>query len=433
MSQLTAGTVSVVNGNATVTAALGVDWTAVTTSCLFVAAAEPDVLYSIIAVNAGASPPTLTLGVPYVGETNALAEYAIHIDFTPNGLPLIGSGDIATRPLLRRMVIILDPIVVGGGGGGGGGGAVNSVFGRSGTIVAQSGDYTMALIADTANFVRMTAAERNKLSLIQDAAQVNPAIATQSEAEAGADNVDMMTALRVAQAITARGGGGGGGGVSTLTPVHVPGNTDVLASGTFRRYQNTTSTAVSVSNTLGSQGECLLIRDPTAGDVTITPIDSLTINGATTPVILDGLALVKGDGGDVVISGDIRVAKTIPGTITFPGAVTFSSPIKVGPVVSTAREITSLPATLGTGDNNSFIAINATGTLNVPVANTLCPNAGDAFACVVVSGTGAITIDGAGGATNVSLVQFDIATIIARNSGSVWVAKAPGTIIAGST
>lgn len=40
-----------------------------------------------------------------------------------------------------------------GGGGGGGGGAITSVFGRTGDVVAQSGDYTYANISGTPVFV----------------------------------------------------------------------------------------------------------------------------------------------------------------------------------------------------------------------------------------------------------------------------------------
>lgn len=48
----------------------------------------------------------------------------------------------------------------------------------------------------------MSAADKVKLNGIATGAQVNPTIATQAQAEAGTDNIAMMTALRVKQAIT---------------------------------------------------------------------------------------------------------------------------------------------------------------------------------------------------------------------------------------
>ena len=57
-----------------------------------------------------------------------------------------------------------------------------------------------------------TSAEKTKLAGVATGAQVNRTIATQAQAEAGADNATDMTPLRVAQAIAALAPGGGGGG-----------------------------------------------------------------------------------------------------------------------------------------------------------------------------------------------------------------------------
>lgn len=64
------------------------------------------------------------------------------------------------------------------GGGGGGGGAVSSVFGRTGTIVAVSGDYTAAQITEVTDKRFMTDAERTKLSGIAAGATVAGACPT---------------------------------------------------------------------------------------------------------------------------------------------------------------------------------------------------------------------------------------------------------------
>jgi len=57
----------------------------------------------------------------------------------------------------------------------GGGGAVSSVFGRTGAVVAASGDYTAAQVSETAAAKIMTAAERTKLSGIETGADVTDA------------------------------------------------------------------------------------------------------------------------------------------------------------------------------------------------------------------------------------------------------------------
>ena len=146
-------------------------------------------------------------------------------------------------------------------GGAGGGGAVDSVFGRTGAVVAASGDYTADEVTETASNKIMTAAERTKLSGVeanatadQTGAEIKTAyeaeadtnaftdaeqnklsgvemfatadqsnteianlyqqvvaFASQAEMEAGTETTERrMSPLRVAQAIAALGGGGGG-------------------------------------------------------------------------------------------------------------------------------------------------------------------------------------------------------------------------------
>ena len=56
---------------------------------------------------------------------------------------------------------------------GGGGGAVNTVFGRSGNVTAQSGDYTQDQVTDGATYKQYSATEKTKLAGIAAGAQVN--------------------------------------------------------------------------------------------------------------------------------------------------------------------------------------------------------------------------------------------------------------------
>lgn len=66
---------------------------------------------------------------------------------------------------------------VAAGGGGGGGGAVDSVFGRTGAVVAVSGDYDASEISETAGLKIMTSAERTKLAGIETAATADQSAA----------------------------------------------------------------------------------------------------------------------------------------------------------------------------------------------------------------------------------------------------------------
>lgn len=418
MTQISTGSVALTFNNTTVTGT-GVDWSSVTTACLFAAAASPDTAYTIVNVNAGGNPPTLTLGAPYQGLTDASAAYAIHKDFTPNfALPLIDAGDIATRPLLRDIVRICDANLGGGPGGG-----VTTVFGRGGAVSAQAGDYTMALITDTGTYVRMLATERTKLSGIADGAQVNPALATQAEAEAGTENTHMMTALRVAQAIQAlaSGGGGGTGGYVPLDAMDIAAATDVPGSGTWRRYLSASGCAITLDGTLGAEGECVLAKGNGSGTLTLAAGSGFTLNGGSATPQLVGLAVIKRVGTDFVVSGGTDEAKSLYGTHIMTGD------LKVQKVVPAAVTISSLPDTIGAAHNGKLVKVTGAGTLSVAAVATLCPTAGDGFACLVKA-TAAITIDGPGG-TNPTMASGDVAAIIAENGGTISFVKQAATTI----
>lgn len=79
---------------------------------------------------------------------------------------------------------------------------------------AEQGEDSDNIIEGAVNFF-MSAAESSKLAGIAAGAEVNPAVVSQAEAEAGTATTERIwTAQRVAQAIAALGGGGGGGGLT---------------------------------------------------------------------------------------------------------------------------------------------------------------------------------------------------------------------------
>lgn len=97
----TAVNASLVNGDATV------DWTQVTTSCLFIAQGQT---YKITSVNAGAK--TLTISPAWAGGTVNNIAYAIVRDFTLNqNLPLLNPGDLEAAAVFSRAMQLLDSIV----------------------------------------------------------------------------------------------------------------------------------------------------------------------------------------------------------------------------------------------------------------------------------------------------------------------------------
>jgi len=79
---------------------------------------------------------------------------------------------------------------------GGGGGGVASVFGRTGAVGAQAGDYTADQIGDGGGKVVMTAAERSTLTAISFPAKVIPLVGTGSSA----DNANIRAAIAAIKA-----------------------------------------------------------------------------------------------------------------------------------------------------------------------------------------------------------------------------------------
>jgi len=78
---------------------------------------------------------------------------------------------------------------------------VISVFGRQGTVIANTGDYNAGQITETTGAKIMTAAERTKLSGIAAGAEVNPSVPSQAQAEAGSSTMEYSwTPQRVHQA-----------------------------------------------------------------------------------------------------------------------------------------------------------------------------------------------------------------------------------------
>jgi hypothetical protein len=104
MSQISAGTANVTNGNNTVQLP-GTDLTGVMSGHAFHIRGI-DAVYSIIAAAPAASPPTVTLSVNYAGITATGVEYRITTGFSPNNsLYEPDAGDVDIPMLLKHRLV----------------------------------------------------------------------------------------------------------------------------------------------------------------------------------------------------------------------------------------------------------------------------------------------------------------------------------------
>ncbi len=142
---------------------------------------------------------------------------------------------------------------------------VASVFGRVGTVTAQSGDYNADQISETASNKIMTSAERTKLAGIASGAEVNPAVPSQAQAEDGSSTAEYSwTPQRVHQAAK--------DAVPVTLIVAVGDETTALTIGTgkvsFRLPHAMTLTGVRASLTTASSSGLVTV-DINEGGVTI--------------------------------------------------------------------------------------------------------------------------------------------------------------------
>lgn len=145
-----------------------------------------------------------------------------------------------------------------------------------------------------------TTADKSKLDGITPGAQPQPATASQAEAEAGLDNVKMMTPLRVKQSIDANAGSGSGNAITGVylnsSGSSIPALTLVSQSGTGTLLPVVTNDADSIDQILG------LLTQTTANTATgSVTFDGLVTNITTSFVVGDVIYL----GSNGVLTTDI--------------------------------------------------------------------------------------------------------------------------------
>lgn len=105
MSQYKTGTVSVTSGSSVVTGS-GTAWqtAGIDSSNIFTKEGD-NVAYTIASVD---SDTQITLTANYSGSTSSGSAYGVTIDFTPNGLPLLSSGDLNTDAIYNEAMLNID-------------------------------------------------------------------------------------------------------------------------------------------------------------------------------------------------------------------------------------------------------------------------------------------------------------------------------------
>lgn len=88
-----------------------------------------------------------------VTATTSSGDYVVYLAGDEEFRAPISGCSSCTVTVVARPIPSTGKAIDGGGGGGGGGGAVDSVFGRTGTIVAESNDYTWAQIDKTTSSI----------------------------------------------------------------------------------------------------------------------------------------------------------------------------------------------------------------------------------------------------------------------------------------
>ena len=181
---------------------------------------------------------------------------------------------------------------------------------------SHTGTQSADTITDGSTNKAYTAAEQTKLAEIEAGAQVNRSIASQAEAEAGADNTKDMTPLRVAQAIAALAPAGGDIS-STGTNTFLSGATVTFSAGTTLTLNGTLS-GTPIGGTLDLSN--VSVSMGTVNVNTLVP-DAITFGSNVVPSANGGAGTVN---GIMRANGSGSVSQAVGGTDYEPARTTVS-------------------------------------------------------------------------------------------------------------
>lgn len=124
----------------------------------------------------------------------------------------------------------------------------------------------------------LSASDKSKLDGVATGAQVNPTTASQAEAEAGTNNVTMMTPLRTAQAIEALASGGGGSSANDKKTFTQSGHSFVAEQPV---YHNGTQWVLAVGDALASSRVVGVVESVDGDDFVVVTSGSMVVAGRT--------------------------------------------------------------------------------------------------------------------------------------------------------
>lgn len=256
-----------------------------------------------------------------------------------------------------------------------------------------------------------TQAEKDKLAAITPGAQPQPAIASQAEAEAGTDNVKMMTALRVLQSINVNAGGGGGGEANTASNLGTGAGIFSAKVGVDLRFK---SLVAGTGVTLTPSGNSITIAASPGG---ITNTDDLP-EGATNKYFTDG----RVSASPAVVANTAKVSAS--GSVNTHNDVNYTSPTN-GQVLtwdSGTSNWVNMAAPGGSGEANTASNLGAgTGVFASKVGVDLRFKSLVAGTNVTLSNDSTtITINATGGGSGhlTQYLTFDSGNIVIKVSGT---------------
>jgi hypothetical protein len=242
-----------------------------------------------------------------------------------NATRLQGRGIALTAPTDQQALLysaltgLYTPGTVSGGSG-----AVASVFGRTGVVVPQTGDYTAAQVTNAVS-TGGSYADPAWITNLAGSKLTGTVVATNGVVTTGSyTNPTWITSLAGTKVIGSIGGtaGGGPGGVNTLLPSQ---------SAQAGRFLSTDGTNVSwdvPGGGAGGTGSVTTVSVVTANGVsasvnnpTTTPALTFTL-GVITPVTVNGLTLTAGATGFTVAGGGTSKTLTVPLDATVSGSNT---------------------------------------------------------------------------------------------------------------
>jgi len=296
--------------------------------------------------------------------------------------------------------------------------AVASVHGRTGAVVAQAGDYTAEQIAETAERVVMTAAERAKLAGVEEKAEANPPRVTLAEKNNATSTVmrgfapidvrDMVAALAPLPPVTSVAGRVG---AVALT------KDDVGLSAVTNDTQLRADLSYAVKASPAS-GDKLLIKDQSDGQPKVIDWSQLPSGSGLVSSVHGRVGAVTGQPGDYTADQITDTAAKV--------LMTAAERTKLGGVAAGAQVN---PTRITAAEKTAGSAATVRGFAPVDVRDMVTAFAPSAAVTSVAGRVGAITLSkadvGLGSVTNDAQIRADLLypTKAAPASGDKFVIK----------